>query len=137
MYYIVWGCLTVKAIFKKKDDKIYVYEVKKDKSVTFYKIPYNKLLERGININPDNIYIKNGKRIIFVNETSAENIDLISFKSTMSRADFQTAINSKIVKDAFLDLKDGRFSNTNLLLIANIGVTLLTLFYVLRMAGGI
>lgn len=137
MYYIAWGCLTEMAIFKRKDDKIYVYEVKKDKSVIFYKIPYNKLLERGININPDNIYIKNGKRIIFINETSAENIDLISFKSTMSRADFQTAINSKIVKDAFLDLKDGRFNNTNLLLIANIGVTLLILFYVLRMAGGL
>ena len=125
------------AIFKRKDDKIYVYEIKEDKSVNFYKIPYNKLLEKGIKVNPDNIYIRNGKRVIFINEKSAENIDLISFKSIMSRSDFQTAINSKIVKDAFLDLKDSRFNNTNLLLIANIGVTLLTLFYVLRMVGGL
>lgn len=125
------------AIFKRKDDKIYVYEIKEDKSVNFYKIPYNKLSEKGIKINPDNIYIRNGKRVIFINEKSAENIDLISFKSIMSRTDFQTAINSKIVKDAFLDLKDSRFNNTNLLLIANIGVTLLTLFYVLRMVGGL
>lgn len=124
-------------IFKRKDDKIYVYEVKEDKSVNFYKIPYNKLSDKGIKINPDNIYIRNGKRVIFINEKSAENIDLISFKSTMSRTDFQTAINSKIVKDAFLDLKDSRFNNTNLLLIANIGVTLLILFYVIRMVGGL
>lgn len=124
-------------IFKRNDDKIYVYEVRDDKSVNFYKIPYNKLSDKGIKINPDNIYIRNGKRVIFINEKSAENIDLISFKSTMSRTDFQTAINSKIVKDAFLDLKDSRFDKTYLLLIANIGVSLLALFYIIRMAGGI
>lgn len=126
-------------IFKRNDDKIYVYEIKEDKSVNFYKIPYNKLSEKGIKINPDNIYIRNGKRVIFINEKSAENIDLISFKSTMSRADFQTAINSKIVKDAFLDLKDSRINHMHLLLIANIGATLLVLFYIfriIRMVGG-
>lgn len=126
-------------IFKRNDDKIYVYEIKEDKSVNFYKIPYKKLLEKGIKINPDNIYIRNGKRVIFINEKSAENIDLISFKSTMSRTDFQTAINSKIVKDAFLDLKDSRINHMHLLLIANIGATLLVLFYIfriMRMVGG-
>lgn len=126
-------------IFKRNDDKIYVYEIKEDKSVNFYKIPYKKLSEKGIKINPDNIYIRNGKRIIFINEKSAENIDLISFKSAMSRTDFQTAINSKIVKDAFLDLKDNRINHMHLLLIANIGATLLVLFYIfriMRMVGG-
>ena len=81
-------------------------------------------------INPDHIFNYKGYRTIIITDKSAETINPLDFTSKFNPADFQTAIESKLIRDTFSTLKPKLLDTTTIMLLLNLILTA-GIFYLL------
>ena len=86
-------------------------------------------------INPDHIFIYNGYRTIIITDKSAETINPLDFNSKFNSSDFQSAIESKLIKDTFSTLKHNIFDRPTILLLLNLIITFAILYFLLKSQG--
>ena len=86
-------------------------------------------------INPDHIFNYNGYRTVIITDKSAETINPLDFESKFNREDFQTAIESKLIKDTFSTLKSNTIDKTTEMLILNIILHIVVIYLLLKGQG--
>ncbi len=85
-------------------------------------------------VNPNHIFISNGYQTILTSENSAETIDVTDFKSQYPAEHFKTAINSKLISDAFTSLN--RKKDLLPIILVGIGICIVLLMYILLTTNG-
>jgi len=88
-------------------------------------------------INPDHIFNYNGYRTVIITDKSAETINPLDFESKFNREDFQTAIESKLIKDTFSTLKSSTIDKTTVMLLVNIILHIVVIYLLLKGQGAI
>ncbi len=80
--------------------------------ITFYsdktsKITYHKkdTFKPDYLVNPDHIFLSNGFTTIVTSDNAPETINPLDFESQYPKEKFETAINTKIIKDTFSTMK--------------------------------
>jgi len=86
-------------------------------------------------INPDHIFNYNGYRTVIITDKSAETINPLDFESKFNREDFQTAIESKLIKDTFSTLKSNTIDKTTVMLLLNIILHIVVIYLLLKGQG--
>jgi hypothetical protein len=86
-------------------------------------------------VNPDHIFLSNGYQTIITSEKSAETIDVTDFKSQYPAEHFKTAINSKLISDAFTSLN--RKKDLLPIILIAVGICIVLLIYILFTANGL
>ena len=120
--------------FLNKHKYLRVIKFNSDKSSTITYHLSNKFKPSFL-INPDHIFIYNGYRTVVITDKSAETINPLDFESKFNSSDFQTAIESKLIKDTFSTLKHNIFDTPTILLIVNLVITLCVLYFLLKSQG--
>jgi len=88
-------------------------------------------------INPDHIFDYKGYRTIIITDKSAETINPLDFESKFNSEDFQTAIESKLIKDTFTTLKSSTIDKTTIMLLLNIILQIVVIYLLLKGQGAI
>lgn len=86
-------------------------------------------------INPDHIFNYKGYRTIVITDKSAETINPLDFESKFNHEDFQTAIESKLIKDTFSTLKSNTIDKTTIMLLLNIILHIVVIYLLLKWQG--
>lgn len=86
-------------------------------------------------VNPNHIFISNGYQTILTSENSAETIDITDFKSQYPAEHFKTAINSKLISDAFTSLN--RKKDLLPIILIAVAICIVLLLYILFTANGL
>ena len=86
-------------------------------------------------INPNHIFDYKGYRTIIITDKSAETINPLDFDSKFNSVDFETAIESKLIKDTFSTLKPKLFDTTTIMLLLNLIFTAGVLYLLLKWQG--
>jgi hypothetical protein len=86
-------------------------------------------------INPDHIFNFKGYRTIVITDKSAETINPLDFNSKFNHADFQTAIESKLIKDTFTTLKSNTFDRTMFMLLVILILNIAVVYLLLKGQG--
>ena len=86
-------------------------------------------------INPDHIFNYKGYRTVIITDKSAETINPLDFSSKFNASDFQTAIESKLIKDTFSTLKPNLFDKTTFMLLLNIILTIAVIYLLMKGQG--
>lgn len=120
--------------FLNKHKYIRVIKFNSDKSSTITYHLSSKFTPSFL-INPDHIFIYNGYRTIIITDKSAETINPLDFNSKFNSSDFETAIESKLIRDTFNTLKPKLFDTPTILLLLNLVMTF-GLFYLLLKGQG-
>lgn len=117
---------------KHKYIRVYTYTDKKTITVEYHKIKdYNP----PFLINPDHIFNMGGFQCILTSTSACETINPLDFKSQFNPKDYQTAIESKIIKETFSELKTNKIDLMKILLFANLGITVILLYLLLKSRG--
>ncbi len=85
-------------------------------------------------VNPDHIFLSNGYQTIITSEKSAETIDVTDFKSQYPAEHFKTAINSKLISDAFTSLN--RKKDLLPIILVAVAICIVLLLYILFTTNG-
>ncbi len=86
-------------------------------------------------VNPDHIFLSNGYLSIITSEKSADTIDVTDFKSQYPAEHFKTAINSKLISDAFTSLN--RKKDLLPIILIAVSICIVLLLYILLTTNGI
>ena len=86
-------------------------------------------------INPNHIFNYKGYRTIVITDKSAETINPLDFESKFNHKDFQTAIESKLIKDTFSTLKSNTIDKTTVMLLLNIILHIVVIYLLLKWQG--
>ena len=86
-------------------------------------------------INPDHIFDYKGYRTVIITDRSAETINPLDFESKFNASDFQTAIESKLIKDTFTTLKPNLFDKTTFLLLIILILNIAVVYLLLKSQG--
>ena len=120
---------------KKDYLKIYTYKNDKTLSVKYLHKTRDKNKIDNILIDSNHVFYHNGYATILTSDTKAETINPLDLKSAYNKKDFETAINSKLIKDTFNSTKPSKIDKVVLLLIANMVGIVAILYYVISMKG--
>ena len=88
-------------------------------------------------INPDHIFDYKGYRTVIITDKSAETINPLDFESKFNPADFQTAIESKLIKDTFSTLKSNTLDKVTIMLLLNLILLIVVIYLLLKGQGAI
>jgi hypothetical protein len=118
----------------KKSNYIRVIKFNTDKSsnITYHK---SKTYKPNFLINPNHIFFANGYRTIVISDKSAETINPLDFNSKFNPTDFETAIESKLIRDTFNTLKPKLIDTTTIMLLINLIFTFGVLYLLLKGQG--
>lgn len=86
-------------------------------------------------INPDHIFNYKGYRTVIITDRSAETINPLDFESKFNASDFQTAIESKLIKDTFTTLKTNTFDKTTFMLLLILILNIAVIYLLLKAQG--
>ena len=86
-------------------------------------------------INPDHIFDYKGYRTVIITDRSAETINPLDFESKFNASDFQTAIESKLIKDTFTTLKSNLFDRTTFMLLIILILNIAVIYLLLKSQG--
>ena len=124
----------IKSIIRDFKKSNYIKEIcyKKDKSIkiTYY---HQKKYKPKYLVNNDHIFFSDGYRTVLTSDTVNESINPLDITSLYPVEKFQTAIESKVINDVFMDLKANKLDLVKLLLFANIGIGAIILYYIVMM----
>lgn len=124
-----------KPLFKKYlYIKIYCFNDNKTVDITYHKLANFK---PSFLIHSDHIFNSNGFQTVIVTNKSAETINPLDFTSKYNASDFQSAMQSKLIKDAFGGLETNKIDIMKIIMFANLGVTLILLYLLLKNTGTI
>lgn len=124
----------MKPIFKHKYIKEYSFSKNKTMKLKYFKL---KKYKPSYLINPNHIFNHNGFQTVIVQEGGIETINPLDFKSKYKESDFTSAIESKIIKETFVGLKQEKLDIMKVLLFINLGITILLLYLLLKSTGAI
>ncbi len=123
---------TTKPFFKKHLHlKVIQFNSDKTISINYYK---KADFKPNFLINPNHIFNHKGFNTMVITDISAETIDPLNFKSHFKGEDFKNAIESKIIKETFTNLGSNKLDLVKGMLFANLGITLILLFMLMRMS---
>lgn len=117
---------------KHKYIKVFTFSETKNITIKYYKIKDYKPFYL---INPDHIFYHNGYLSIIISDKSAETINPLDFESHFSAKDFKVAIESKLIKETFGTLKDSKIDWLKVIMFANLIVSAILLFIILKQGG--
>ena len=117
-------------IKKHKYLRVIKFNSNKSSEVIYYK----NTTPNHILINPDHVFNYNGYRTIVISDKSAETINPLDFESKFDKTKFESAIESKLIKDAFTSLKP-KIDMTTVLLILNIVFSLAIVYLIMKGQG--
>ena len=120
--------------FLNKHKYLRVIKFNSDKSSTITYHLSSKFTPNFL-INPDHIFIYNGYRTVIITDKSAETINPLDFESKFNAKDFETAIESKLIRDTFNTLKPKLFDTTTILLLLNLVFSFGILYFLLKSQG--
>ena len=120
---------------KKDYLKIYTYKTDKTLSVKYLHKTNDKNKIDSILIDSNHVFYHNGYATILTSDTKAETINPLDLSSAYNKKDFETAINSKLIKDTFNSTKPSKIDKVVLLLIANMVGIIAILYYIIQMKG--
>ena len=86
-------------------------------------------------INPNHIFNYKGYRTIVITDKSAETINPLDFESKFNHEDFQTAIESKLIRDTFTTLKSNTFDRTMFMLLIILILNIAVIYLLLKSQG--
>lgn len=86
-------------------------------------------------VNPNHIFNYKGYRTIVITDKSAETINPLDFTSKFNASDFQTAIESKLIKDTFTTLKPNTFDKTMFMLLIILILNIAVIYLLLKSQG--
>lgn len=113
-------------IFKRNN--LYNIIYKSDKTVDIIKV--KNIEKENILVNPNHIFFdKKGNRYILSSDQSAETINPLNFESKYSPKEFKTAIESKLINDLFKNFDDKNISIDRIILLVNIFMTFMLLYF--------
>jgi hypothetical protein len=122
--------------FLNKHKYLRVIKFNSDKSSTITYHLSSKFAPNFL-INPNHIFNYNGYRTVIITDKSAETINPLDFDSKFNATDFETAIESKLIRDTFNTLKPKLFDTPTILLILNIIITFGVFYLLLKSQGAI
>jgi len=112
--------------------KIYTFHENKTADLRYERIDTFK---QSFLINPNHVFNSNGYQTILLSDRSAETINPLDFKSQYNVKDFQSAIQSKLIRETFGILDNGKIDIMKVILFINLGVTFLLLYLLLKQGG--
>lgn len=118
----------------KKSNYIRVIEFNTDKSSNIKYYKSNKFKPNFL-INPNHIFFANGYRTIVISDKASETINPLDFNSKYEPSHFKSAIESKIISDTFTSLKSDKIDIVKVLLLANIAIGLIIIYFILKGNG--
>ncbi len=86
-------------------------------------------------INPDHVFNYKGYRTVVITDKSAETINPLDFSSKFNASDFQSAIESKLIKDTFTTLKSNTFDKSTFILLVILILNIIVLYLLLKGQG--
>ena len=86
-------------------------------------------------INPNHIFDYKGYRTVIITDKSAETINPLDFTSKFNASDYQTAIESKLIKDTFSTLKSNKFDKTTFMLLLILVLNIAVIYLLLKWQG--
>ncbi len=104
---------------KHKYLRVIKFNTDKSSTITYH---LSSKFKPNFLINPDHIFLYNGYRTVVITDKSAETINPLDFES-------------KLIKDTFSTLKHNIFDTPTILLIINIVITLVVLYFLLKSQG--
>ena len=119
-------------LFKHKYLRVIKFNTDKSSTITYH---LSSKFKPSFLINPDHIFYYKGYRTIIITDKSAETINPLDFNSKYNASDFQTAIESKLIKDTFSTLKPNLFDKTTFMLLLNIILTIAVIYLLLKWQG--
>ena len=122
----------MKPILKHKYIKVYTFTKNKTMKLQYHKL---KNFKPTYLVNPDHIFNHNGFQTVIVKDNGIETINPLNFNSKYKESDFTSAIESKIIKETFVGLKQEKLDIMKVLLFINLGVTILLLYLLLKSTG--
>src|SRR5690606_10455705 len=124
--------LSMRFLNKHKYLRVIRFNSDKSSNITYH---LSSKFKPNFLINPDHIFYYNGYRTVIITDKSAETINPLDFESKFNSSDFQTAIESKLIRDTFSTLKHNIFDTPTILLIINLVITLAVLYFLLKSQG--
>src|SRR5690606_36911346 len=118
-------------LYKNKYIKEYHFTNDKNIIIKFHK---KDNFKPNFIVNPNHIFLSNGYQTIITSEKSAETIDVTDFKSQYPAEHFKTAINSKLISDAFTSLSRKKDLLPSILVA--VAICMVLLLYILFTANG-
>lgn len=119
-------------LFKHKYLRVIKFNTDKSSTITYH---LSSKFKPNFLINPDHIFYYKGYRTIIVTDKSAETINPLDFTSKYNASDFQTAIESKLIKDTFSTLKPNLFDKTTFMLLINLILNIAVIYLLLKWQG--
>ena len=119
-------------LFKHKYLRVIKFNTDKSSTITYH---LSSKFKPNFLINPDHIFYYKGYRTIIITDKSAETINPLDFNSKYNASDFQTAIESKLIKDTFSTLKPNLFDKTTFMLLLNIILTIAVIYLLMKGQG--
>lgn len=110
------------------------FQFSKNKTIIVNYIP-KKSYEPKYLVNPDHIFYSNGYTSILLKQGGAESINPLDFNSKFNEKDFNTAISSKLINETFAGLKKEKIDLMKVMLFANLLVTFILLYILLKGQG--
>lgn len=86
-------------------------------------------------INPNHVFDYKGYRTVVITDKSAETINPLDFSSKFNASDYQTAIESKLIKDTFSTLKPNKFDKTTFMLLLILLLNIAVIYLLLKWQG--
>ncbi len=124
-----------KTIYREFNKDKYIKEIKykSDKSIQITYIHQSKFKPKYL-INNNHIFHSGGYRTILTSDTKNETINPLDLTSQYPVEKFQTAIESKVIKDVFSNLETNKLDIMKLLAFANLFGLLILIYY--QVIGG-
>ena len=119
-------------LFKHKYLRVIKFNSDKSSTITYH---LSSKYKPSFLINPDHIFYYKGYRTIVITDKAAETINPLDFNSKFNPADFQTAIESKLIKDTFNTLKPNLFDKTTFILLLNLILNIAVIYLLLKWQG--
>ena len=119
-------------LFKHKYLRVIKFNSDKSSTITYH---LSSKYKPSFLINPDHIFYYKGYRTIVITDKAAETINPLDFNSKFNPADFQTAIESKLIKDTFSTLKPNMLDKTTFLLLLNLILIIAVIYLLLKGQG--
>ncbi len=129
---------TSQPIFKKSKYIKVNYFTEGKETKTYFVIPKDNKISfnnKTFLINPEHIYLSNKFKTIILTSKSSETIDPLNFDSKFNSDIFNSAINNKLIKDTFDTLDNTETDWLKVIMFANILVSAIMLFLLLKQGG--
>lgn len=129
---------TKQPILKKSKYLKILYFTEGKESKIFYIIPKGNqisFLNKTFLFNPEHIYLSGSFKTLLLTSSSSESINPLDFKSQFNSDIFNSAINNKLIKDTFDTLDQTQTDWLKIIMFANVFLTAILLFLMLKQGG--